>query len=257
MAKFPGDLESSYATTFKKLIESVNREYTTLLRQALIEEGVEKKQLKGLLTVNTTAYQKTLKRLKEIRERLLNKNLFKQTLKSMNNIVTRMGGRIEKDIIKQFEKEDFPIPKLALQADSVPMQEAIDNNVALISKITEEQENELSKVVERSLLGGSGPAEIVKEVKKISDNGTAYAEFVARDQIAKAHAAINKDMQVRAGFPGYYWRITRDGKVRDDHSDQKNKFFYWDDPPLLNNGNFHPGEDYRCRCEAEASFGPE
>jgi SPP1 gp7 family putative phage head morphogenesis protein len=218
-AKFPGDLESSYAEIFSDLIESINRDYQKELR--------------------------------------IDKNLFKQTLKSMNNILDRLAGRIDRDIKKQLKKKKQPIPKIAFQADNQALKSGVKDNVDLITAITDAQANELEKAVIKSVKGGSSPETIIKEVEKISDNGRNYAEFVARDQLGKIHGQMNEDMQTRAGFPGYIWRITNDTRVREDHRAQKGKFFLWGHPPLLENGNLNPGEDFQCRCLAEPAFGPE
>lgn len=257
MAKFPGDLESSYSGVFAKLIESINKQYIIELRKALKEEKIEEAKSRESLKVNQSSYQKLLARLKKIREKLFSKNLFKQTLESMNNVMDRLAGGIEKNIKGEFKKAKFPIPQLSLKADSAELNTAISRNVALISKITEDQSKELEKAVLRSVQGGSDTAGIIKEVERISDEGRNYAEFVARDQIAKAHGAINKDMQTKSGFPGYIWRITNDARVRDDHKEQAGKYFLWTEPPLLDNGNLHPGEDFQCRCIAEPAFFPE
>jgi SPP1 gp7 family putative phage head morphogenesis protein len=258
MAKYPGDLESSYSETFSKLIENINRQYIAEVRKALKSEGVERAAVQNALRYNASSnYQRMLKRLKEIREKLFNKTLFKRTLESMNNVMGRMSSRIENNIKKQFKKKKFPVPSLDLQADSAVLQTAVQDNVSLITRITEEQSRKLEQAVLKSMTGGSSPDTIIKEVESMSDKGRNYAEFVARDQIAKTHGALNKEAQTMAGFPGYIWTITNDGRVREDHREQAGKYFTWDNPPLLDNGNLHPGEDFQCRCIAVPSFGPE
>ncbi len=46
----------------------------------------------------------------------------------------------------------------------------------------------------------------------------------------------------------YIWRTVQDDKVRGAHAAREGKTFSWTNPP---NGG-HPGEDYNCRCWAEA-----
>jgi hypothetical protein len=50
----------------------------------------------------------------------------------------------------------------------------------------------------------------------------------------------------------YIWRTRGDGKVRASHAANDGRIFAWDDPPPTG----HPGEDYNCRCFAEA-YTPE
>lgn len=256
---YPRDLESAYARSFGKLIESINKDYIAELRKALKEEIAD--DIKNLnasdIILNSTPYRKVADRLKKLREKLFNKKLFKETLKNMNNVLDRLAGRTQRGILDQLKKADQPLPSLPLKANLPALETAIEQNVNLITSITEAQADELQDTVLKSVKGGSSPNMIIEEIEKISDNGRNYAEFVARDQLAKTQAAINQDMQTRAGFPGYIWRITNDSRVRPDHAEQADKFFLWTDPPLLKNGNLHPGEDYQCRCIAEPAFGPE
>lgn len=46
----------------------------------------------------------------------------------------------------------------------------------------------------------------------------------------------------------YIWRTQNDGHVRAEHAVNNGKIFSWDDPPPTG----HPGEDFGCRCWAEA-----
>lgn len=49
----------------------------------------------------------------------------------------------------------------------------------------------------------------------------------------------------------YIWRTRGGDKVRATHAANNGRIFAWDDPPPTG----HPGEDYGCRCTAEAYFG--
>lgn len=46
----------------------------------------------------------------------------------------------------------------------------------------------------------------------------------------------------------YIWRTRGDNKVRASHAANNGRIFMWDNPPETG----HPGEDYGCRCWAEA-----
>ncbi len=64
-------------------------------------------------------------------------------------------------------------------------------------------------------------------------------------------ARARREMQ-GASTAHYIWRTQGDGKVRASHRANDGKIFPWDDPPPTG----HPGEDYGCRCRAEA-YEPE
>ncbi|MEM7617514.1 MAG: phage minor head protein [Pseudomonadota bacterium] len=50
--------------------------------------------------------------------------------------------------------------------------------------------------------------------------------------------------QREAGILSYTWITMGDELVRDDHSANDGRIFFWSDPPPTG----HPGEDYNCRC---------
>lgn len=58
------------------------------------------------------------------------------------------------------------------------------------------------------------------------------------------------DLSVKKARPTthYIWRTRGDSKVRPSHAANDGKIFAWDDPPPTG----HPGEDFGCRCRAEA-----
>lgn len=58
------------------------------------------------------------------------------------------------------------------------------------------------------------------------------------------------ELSLKAEHPTthYIWRTAGDGKVRASHAANEGKIFAWDNPPPTGN----PGEDYNCRCTAEA-----
>ena len=76
-------------------------------------------------------------------------------------------------------------------------------------------------------------------------------EFIARDQMAKLTAELDRLRQEQIGIEEYEWGTSRDERVRSSHSRMHGKRFRWDQPPPETG---HPGEDYQCRCVARAVF---
>lgn len=267
MAKFPGDLESAYSATIQKFIASINKAYMVELRRVLRERDTMNALYADAFRRNESLYQTMLKKLRGIRDKIFSKYLYAQTLKNMNNVMLQATKNVERTIQKKFEKKNFPIPPLELQANSDELKKAIKRNVELVQMIAKKQSQALEdKVLEAITSGGSDPNIIIEEVKSQIDNGEAYAKFVAQDQLTKAHGAINQEAQQRAGFPGYIWRTTGDNRVRGktnpqpgkaNHYALKDRYFKWDTPPDIGDGRtLHPGEDYLCRCYAEPAFDP-
>ena len=124
-------------------------------------------------------------------------------------------------------------------------------NVDLIKTI---QQNTLSNIrnkIEEGYRSGWTHVEIAKEIQDAWNDDKRYAQFVARDQIAKLNSDITQAQQRDAGVSEYLWQTSGDQRVRERHAELDGKRFSWDDPPVVDlrtGRRGHPGEDYQCRC---------
>lgn len=131
------------------------------------------------------------------------------------------------------------------------------NNAALIKSISSEYLEKVEGLVFRNTIVGATAKSLQEEILALGDITARRARFIARDQTAKLNAAISKARQENLGITEYFWRSQRDGlRVRESHrkADKMSRGghrFKWDTPPAVTGGN-HPGEDYQCRCVAEA-----
>ena len=251
MAKFPGDLESQYALQFSKVIKNINREYMKVLRQLLAEdEGFQR--VNGLTShrYNAFEFRKFKKKLLKLRVKLAKSLIFRNIFESMEGVFARVETTVKKGILKSFDDSSFPLPELALNAPSEALKESVERNVELIGAIADKHTQDLEDAVMAAVTGGANFDTVVEEVQKQSDRGLAYAEFVAKDQVAKVYADINKEKQQATGFDYYEWSATEDERTRPTHAAQDGKVFSWKKAPLVGGRNLHPGEDYNCRCIA-------
>lgn len=269
---FPYDLESSYSSLIGQYVDLISREYLKLLRQALIESGIKPESYK---TNDLREYKRNgvvLDRIIELKNKVIAPIIKKRMLAAMERVLYGLHDRVVKNIEKSYRTRakalkreilEDEIPTMALNADSQKLKEAIQNNVNLIQAITEKHNENLEKSVRLAIESGSSFETIIDEVQSQSTKGRSYAEFVARDQAAKAYASINEEKQKNAGFDGYIWIDTNDGKTRNSHREHHGEFNTWDKPPLINFAldnqkrtpeHLHPGEDYQCRCIALPAF---
>lgn len=72
--------------------------------------------------------------------------------------------------------------------------------------------------------------------------------FLRRGIHIKAENEPPKETRDQHSTPYYIWRTQRDNRVRSRHAEHEGKIYSWDNPPE----GGHPGEDYNCRCWAEA-----
>lgn len=132
---------------------------------------------------------------------------------------------------------------------------SVRGNVNLITSIPEQYFQKLEGLLYRGMIQGNVTAGGLRaQIMELGDVTKSRAQFIARDQTAKLNADFNEARMRNLGIEEYIWRITGkgpkgDGRVRETHIARRNKRYRWDTPPA---GTGHPGQDYQCRCTAEA-----
>jgi SPP1 gp7 family putative phage head morphogenesis protein len=93
------------------------------------------------------------------------------------------------------------------------------------------------------------------------------ARVIARDQVGKLNGQLTELRQRQAGVTTYYWRTSRDERVREAHDVLEGMLCRWDDPTVYSDdggatwkprsaiGAFEgqPGGEFQCRCSAESN----
>ena len=255
MARFPGNLESQYSRLIVSLVESINKQYTKELRFLLKQPEIQERF--NSLRKNVFEFKNFAKKLEKIKTKVLESKVIKSTIDAMKGVFASVDKRIIQDITKGFKRAKFPVPELALEVRPESLDKFVNINVELISTIADKQSEALELAVKKAVQGGSKFSIVVAEVESQADKGLAYAEFVARDQVAKTYGAINKERQEAVGFDKYIWEATNDSRTRATHRALDGGVYRWDNPPLEqeNTGKkLHPGEDFQCRCIAVPTF---
>lgn len=154
-----------------------------------------------------------------------------------------------------------------------------DNNVALITKLTEDLQTQVRTIVQQGylagkrhetiraeILGGTGlkGLEHVPALRKVENR----AKLLARDQVSKLNGQLTAARQQQAGITMYVWRTSEDERVRESHALMSGKLCRWDNPDVYSTDggktwiprpasavHLPPGQDYQCRCYAEPFFG--
>lgn len=137
-----------------------------------------------------------------------------------------------------------------IKADGVRVQieASVIENVDLIKTIPEEYHAKIKDAISKGINKGDDFFSIRKKIIELGQSTNSRAKLIARDQVAKLNAAVSQARQERIGVTNYFWRTSRDERVRPTHKDNADKKFAWDDPPSKTG---HPGEDIQCRCMAE------
>jgi SPP1 gp7 family putative phage head morphogenesis protein len=137
-----------------------------------------------------------------------------------------------------------------IRAEGVQFQieAAVTENIDLIKTIPKEYHERIKKAVTQGINQGDDFFSIRKSILEIGESTDKRAKLIARDQVAKLNAAVTETRQKKMGITHYFWRTSRDERVRDTHKANADKRFAWDNPPSKTG---HPGDDIQCRCTAE------
>lgn len=138
-------------------------------------------------------------------------------------------------------------------------------NVQLITSIPNEYLNKVQMIITQEGTKGRTGQSLIQQIQDVYPVTKNRARVIARDQTSKLNGDITRERQVKAGIRGYRWRTVGDNAVRESHKERNGKFYAWNPEDVgekLEDGSVmldpeaddigHPGEDYQCRCIAEA-----
>lgn len=124
-------------------------------------------------------------------------------------------------------------------------------NAALIRSLPERTLNEIESLVMRALQAGTRHEDIAQTIEERFDVAEERAALIARDQLQKLVAEVDRERQEAAGVSKFVWRAANDERVRDSHAAVDGQTFLWEDPPTIDGEVAIPGSPINCRCTAE------
>ena len=143
-------------------------------------------------------------------------------------------------------------------------------NARLIKSIPQDMLMQVEGIAQRGLRSGRSQRDIAADIRSRFEVTESRAKLIARDQVAKLNGDLTRSRQQAIGIDMYVWRDSDDSRVREDHSVMDGKLCRWDDPTVYSDDGgeswrsrggiggvqLHPGEDYQCRCGAQAYLQP-
>lgn len=124
-------------------------------------------------------------------------------------------------------------------------------DTTLIDTLYKDHISKVKNIMLESLKNGESIDTITKKIQAATSISENRARFWATDQSSKFFGQVQKARQTAAGFPGYIWRTQKDKRVRPTHVSRHGMYIEWATSTL------NPGDDFRCRCFAEPSFGDD
>lgn len=133
------------------------------------------------------------------------------------------------------------------------MDKWVSDNVNLIVTMPGQSLDKMKDKVLADFEQGKRSTDMAKDLQRLYSIDKKHAKFIARDQTAKLNGQITRAQQKDAGINKYVWCTSLDERVRPSHAELEGQICDWDDPPMNSDGRAcHPGEDFNCRCTAEA-----
>lgn len=230
-------VELRYNREIQKTQLEINRRLRELV-QPLIKATVRQDAEDDI----STLFARAALEIKDI----LNRFLFSQAFRVTASSVAAVNDR----------KYDYPLyNKLGINAlPSDLANNVIDSwvkqNTDLITNVNDKQLFNLQRLFRDNAFTGTRSGTFKTEIDKIFRKSRKNAALIARDQVQKLGGQLDEYKQRNAGIDGYYWRSSRDERVRASHADREGQYFRWDSPP----SDGHPGQAIGCRCDAEPAL---
>ncbi|MGO4412479.1 phage minor head protein [Cupriavidus sp. KB_39] len=131
------------------------------------------------------------------------------------------------------------------------MQALMGEQVTLIKSIPLDAAKRVHKLTIEGIEDSTRASEISKAIQASGDVAKSRADLIARTEVARTASTLTEARALHVGSPGYVWRTSGDGDVRDSHREMEGKFVAWDDPPTLDGMKGHAGQFPNCRCYPE------
>jgi hypothetical protein len=135
--------------------------------------------------------------------------------------------------------------------ESAVLQGWAEEGAALIRRLPQDQIDSLPGRLVQAVTQGERWEAVAASLQAES----AHADLIAQDQVARLNGRITQGLQSAAGVTHYYWRTSRDQRVRETHRAVADQRWSWA-TGAPNVGFYgesgHPGQCGRCRCTAEA-----
>jgi SPP1 gp7 family putative phage head morphogenesis protein len=203
-----------------------------------------------------------------------------RTVPSVKNVSLDIAGQVSIWNQRQWRRTVRAMIGIEVYTREPKLNNAIEGfgseNVALIRKLSDETRGDIEGIVTRGFRTGTRVETIRKQVLEGTDlqpgrfrKTRTRAELIARDQVNKLNGQMTEMRQEELGIEQYFWRTSQDERVRKTHEAMNGKLCRWDDPTVYKNSTtdrqwksrasiggvpLPPGEDYQCRCYAEADM---
>ncbi|WP_254228393.1 phage head morphogenesis protein [Burkholderia gladioli] len=134
------------------------------------------------------------------------------------------------------------------------MRALMAEQVTLITSIPTDAAERVHRLTLEGIEDSTRSLEISKMIQASGEVARSRADLIARTEVSRASSTLTEARALHIGSPGYFWRTSDDGAVREDHQILEGTFVPWDQPPIADRRTgrrAHAGCIYGCRCWPE------
>jgi SPP1 gp7 family putative phage head morphogenesis protein len=174
-------------------------------------------------------------------------------------VAAKYGKRtvgFQRDQFARFVKAAVGVDYSAIERpvrDLVPL--FSKTNAELIKTVAERYHDRVARDVREAFAGGTHPETLARQLSENEEIALNDARRIARDQIGKLNAQVDRERQESLGIEAYFWRGMNDEREREWHRDLEGVRVTWDDPPVgggtTEDEAGHAGDGILCRCWKE------
>lgn len=221
---------------FSSQLASVGRHIGTIIK-GFAPEGVVKNQRE--LDAALNEYSKILSPWATSVTSRMQAQVNQRDMAAWQQLARTMGRSLRRDLF------NAPV--------NIPLQEAMAEQVHLITSLPLRAAERVHDLSIRALLESSRTEEVSKEIMRSGKVAASKAKALARDAISRTSSLLTQVRAEHIGSEGYIWRTSMDADVRPLHRKLEGKFIKWNSPPVSgeNGERAHAGQIYGCRCWEE------
>lgn len=127
----------------------------------------------------------------------------------------------------------------------------LDDNIALVQGLVENEIRQLKNQVMRNMSNGAPASELAKGIKKHLDVSRNRAETIARTEVNTLTGQLNDRRALELGITEGIWRGVEDNRERASHRAVEGKRFKLKQGLKIDGKWTWPGREPNCRCWTE------
>lgn len=126
---------------------------------------------------------------------------------------------------------------------------AAARNTGLITSLADDTIKRIEQTVLRNASTGGSVKSLREQLQNDLGVMDSRAKLIARDQVSKMNADLNRQRHLQAGITEYEWQTSQDERVRPRHAELNGKTYKYSEPSGAEEG-LPPGQPILCRCVA-------